>query len=75
MKIITGSTKTTELLKEASSKDGYNLIVCHSPKEVTRLRGIIQRKRYKLPIPITYDEFLGAKYYGKGVDALFIDNV
>lgn len=67
--------KTTKLLELANKHEGYNLIVCCSMNEVNRLWGIILEKKYNLPQPITFDDFLKRNYCGYNVANLFIDNV
>ncbi len=78
MKIISkgrGEGKTHDLIELANKEDGYNLIVCHSKKEVLRVWEIILEKKYKLPMPITFSEFLNRAYCGMNINNFFIDNV
>ena len=78
MKIIITSRqggKTTKLIEEAKKLKGYNLIICHSRKEALRLWDEIKIKGYSLPLPITFEEFLDGRYYGKNINAFLIDNV
>lgn len=71
--------KTTELIKLAS-KEEYGLIVCHSREEAYRIFEMSFKMRKNneidgfIPLPITYQEYLGGAYYGKNVSKIFIDN-
>ena len=69
-----GGGKTTELIEEAKKLEGYNLIVCQDKNEVRRLWQEILEKKYELPQPITFDEFLRRAYCGRNVNAFLIDN-
>ena len=69
-----GCGKTTRLIEEAKKLPGYNLIVCIHRQEALRVWGCIKKLGYKLPMPITYDEFIGRKYYGKNINAFLMDN-
>jgi hypothetical protein len=76
MKIIikpTGQGKTTELIKISAEKHFH--IVCHSKKECERISNSAQSMKLDIPYPITFNEFLEANYYGKGIRKGFlIDN-
>lgn len=65
--------KTTELIKMSSDSSDY--IVCHNQKEasIIHLRAI--DSGYKIPFPLTYDEFIENRYLSKGVKGFLIDNV
>ena len=71
--------KTTELIKLAS-KGKYKLIVCYSRQDADRIfkHSLEMEKRKEIkhhpPLPITYDEFLRGKYYGKNIESFLIDN-
>lgn len=69
-----GKGKTTELIEYAATLKGYNLIVCCDKKEALRLWEIIREKKYKLPMPISFEEFTQQKYYGPNINAFLIDN-
>lgn len=64
--------KTTELIK--LSAEHHNYIVCHSISEVYRINDEARKMGLNIPFPITYDEFIKGKYYGKGVKGFLIDN-
>lgn len=67
--------KTHDLIEEANSKEGYNLIVCFCRSEVERVWLIIKEKGYKLPMPITFNDFINNKYAGINIKNLYIDNI
>lgn len=66
--------KTTELIEEANKLKGYNLIVCKDRHTVKYIWNIISEKKYTLPQPISFDEFLTGKYYGQNINAFLIDD-
>ena len=70
-----GGGKTTRLIKEAKRLKGYNLIICRDRKEAMRLWKEIVNKKYNLPQPITFDEFVKGRYQGNNINAFLIDNV
>ncbi len=77
MKIIytqRGGGKTTKLLEEARKLKGYNLIVCIDKKEAQRVWKEILLKKYKLPQPITFKEFIDEAYCGMNINSFLIDN-
>lgn len=67
--------KTHDLIEEANGKEGYNLIVCFCREEAHRVWLIIQEKEYKLPMPITFSDFVKNNYSGVNVENVFIDNI
>lgn len=69
-----GNGKTTELIEKINKIDGYNLIICKDIRECQRLWKIIQEKEYKIPMPISFDDFLNNRYCGRNVNVLAIDN-
>jgi hypothetical protein len=70
--ISRGKGKTTELIKKSAETGNY--IVCHSLDEANRIQSKAQDMGLKIPLPITYDEFLKKRYYGKGIGGFLIDN-
>lgn len=59
MKIITGerqSGKTTKLIRIAAETGAY--IVCRSIEEAQRIHKLSRDKGVKIPLPVTYKEFL-----------------
>jgi hypothetical protein len=67
------SGKTTELIKMCHSRHGY--IVCSSRDEALRIHKVSRDLGYKIPLPITYDEFIQKRYYAYGGNVIYIDNV
>lgn len=65
--------KTTELIEEANKLQGYNLIVCYDLSEVKRIWEIIQEKKYDIPLPISFREFIKGRF-GVHVNSFLIDN-
>jgi len=68
-----GSGKTTKLIEISSKKWFY--IVCHSIQEANRIADEAERLGKKIPLPITFHEFLGNSYYSQGIKGFLIDNV
>lgn len=64
--------KTTELINECHEKKGY--IVCHSLDECRRVFHEALKMGKKIPMPISYDEFLNKRYYSRGIERFYIDN-
>jgi len=65
--------KTTELIKQSGKEWKY--IVCHSHQEAIRIQEQARRINIKIPLPITYQEFLAKEYYGKRIKGFLIDNI
>jgi hypothetical protein len=75
MKIIgkpSGGGKTLELIKMSHLTSNY--IVCSSKKEAGMVEDMAKELGYKIPLPITYDEFINKKYYGKNIKGFLIDD-
>lgn len=68
-----GEGKTTTLIKISADSGAY--IVCFSMKEADRVHMEAIKMGLKIPLPITYDEFISRHYSPKGVRSLLIDNV
>ena len=76
MKIISGkrsSGKSIRLIKEAASNFSY--IVCANRKRVRYISEWAKAFGYDMPFPITYDEFLLAKFTGTRIKSFVIDDV
>lgn len=73
--IVTGrqSGKTTKLIKIAAEKNLY--IVCSTKGECGRINGMARELELHIPFPITFEEFMEHKYYGRGIGGFLIDNV
>jgi hypothetical protein len=68
-----GYGKTYQLIKKSSITGDY--IVCHSMQEASSIQRQAQELGLKIPFPLSYDEFLDKKYYGKNISGFLIDNV
>jgi hypothetical protein len=64
--------KTTDLIKYAA--ENFNYIVCNSIKEVERVARLAKELKLDIPYPVTYDEVLCGRYYGRGIKGFAIDN-
>ena len=67
--------KTYDLIEFANGLKGYNLIVCSDRRAVDDVWRRIIEKKYDLPQPITFDDFLKNRYCGINVNSILIDNV
>lgn len=68
-----GGGKTTELIKLSSETGAY--IVCYNLHEAHEIEMMAHKMDLTIHLPITYDEFLKAKYYSAGIKGFLIDNV
>ena len=76
MKIIVrkqGDRKTEELIRN-SAENWYYMVVSHH-KEAYRVSQHAISMGLNIPFPITYDDFLNHRYYGKGILGFLIDDV
>ena len=76
-KIIFSNRRTgrTTRLIEKCTKYNYALIVCPT---ITRARHVFEMARNmgkKIPMPITFLEFVEGRFYGKNIDAFLIDDL
>lgn len=67
------SGKTTLLIKKASETNSY--IVCSTQSECIRLQDEALYMGLRIPLPITYSEFLNGEYDKSGIKSIMIDNV
>lgn len=67
-----GEGKTTELIKLSATHQAY--IVCCSIQEANRILKQARDMGLNIPMPITYDDFIEKKYYGKYIKGFLIDN-
>lgn len=67
-----GKGKTTELIKISSETGDY--IVCASIDEAAYIQSMANELGLRIPLPITYNEFLKG-YYGRQISGFLIDNV
>lgn len=76
MTLITGKRgtgKSTWLLHESARTMQY--IVCSHHAVAVSLQRAAQNLGLDIPFPLTYDEFVHQKFYGKGIKGFLIDNV
>lgn len=66
--------KTSDLIEEATKLSGYNLIICRDIRTVQNVWVKILEKKYNLPHPITFDDFINKRYYEKNINAFLIDD-
>ena len=72
--IVTGrlAGKTTKLIKLSAEHDLY--IVCQSKHEAARIFEMAQKMEIHINFPLTYQELIERRYYGKGIKGFVIDN-
>ena len=76
MKIIVGprqSGKSTDLIKRAAAEWLY--IVCMHHEDARRLADKARSMCLDIPFPISFAEFLGGRFSGKGINGFIVDNV
>ena len=66
------SGKTTELIKLASTYGGY--IVCRSRQMAGEISDMAHKMELRIAFPITYEEFIEKRYYGKNISKFYIDD-
>lgn len=65
--------KTYDIIKQASEENLY--IICANQAQV---RGIADQARdlgFVIPFPMTWNEFVTQKYYGRNINGFVIDNL
>lgn len=68
-----GCGKTYQLIKKSAETGDY--IVCHSMQEASRLQREAQELGFNIPFPLSYDEWISKKYYGKNISGFLVDNL
>lgn len=68
-----GTGKTAKIIQMSAANGSY--IVCHSLKEANEIQNRASEMGLKIPLPITYHEFLHQKYYLKGVKGFLLEDV
>lgn len=68
-----GSGKTTKLIKMSAKSGSY--IVCLNQREAGRIFDQARNEDKDINFPITYDEFINKRYYGKGIKGFLIDEI
>jgi hypothetical protein len=64
--------KTTELIKLAHDDGGT--IVCLSQDEAYRISVTAEKMKMNISYPITFNEFIGGRFYKPGIKSFYIDN-
>lgn len=64
--------KTTDLIKRSAERGGY--IVCETSNECIKIQQKANRLNLNIKFPITYNEIITCKYYGRGIKEFYIDN-
>jgi len=75
MQVIVGGRqigKTTELIKMAHENGGY--IICRSKMMCGEIADMARKMEMRIAFPLTYEEFLNKRYYGKGISKFYIDD-
>jgi len=75
MKIIGGpraSGKTYQLITLSAESGFY--IVCGNRKQAAQIAQAAKERNLAIPFPLTFREFRGCEYYGRGIRGLLIDN-
>jgi len=67
------SVRTIQLIKDASNCNGY--IVCQSVKDCHRLMEEANKLNVYINFPLTYDEYINGKFYGKNINCFYVDNI
>ena len=68
-----GAGKTYQLVTKAAENGGY--IVCRDRKEVERIFQVALDRGLDIKFPLTFEEFVNKRYYGKGIGEFMIDEV
>ena len=68
-----GKGKTTRLIKKSAVTGDY--IVCFDYDEAVRIQMEAQKMGLKIPLPITFKDFLEKRYYGNNIPGFLIDNI
>lgn len=67
------SGKSTIAIKQASEKDLY--IVCPDRAQVDQTMRLARELKLPIRMPITWDDFVNERYYGKNIKGFVIDNL
>lgn len=76
MRLIAGGRrtgKTSELIKYAAANNAY--IVCRSVSMCKEIASMAHDMNLVISFPLTYQEFLEKKYYGKFIHSFCIDDI
>lgn len=64
--------KTSQLIKIAAENGGY--IVCRSKMMAGEINNMAHKMELRIAFPLTYEEFLQRRYFGKGISKFYIDD-
>lgn len=64
--------KTSALIALAHENGGY--IVCRSKSMCGEIMNMARKMERRIAFPITYEEFIEKRYYGKGISRFYIDD-
>lgn len=67
------SGKTIKLIEMAAAENCY--IICASLERCTLVFNTAKKMGVKIPFPVTWNEFIHNKYYGRGIDGFMIDDL
>lgn len=71
------TSRTTQLIEmsaEAEQQGKVNYIIVANPEQAYSVAKKAKELNLNIGFPITYDEFLNHKYFGKNIDHFLIDN-
>jgi hypothetical protein len=66
-----GAGKTTKAIEIAA--EGFLYMVVRDRREVQRVAAIARERGLDIPFPLTFDEFLGRQFHGRGIRGFVID--
>jgi len=67
------SGKTSKLIKMCARNGGY--IVCRSKSMCGEIMNMARKMEVSIAFPLTYEEFIERRYFGKGISKFYIDDV
>lgn len=68
-----GTGRTTEMIRVAAESFAY--IICPDYKQVAYVRDMAREMGVDIPFPLTWNQFVNGKYYGRGIRGFVIDNL
>lgn len=74
--IVSGARRTgrtTAMIRTAAESFAY--IVCPDRRQVQHIQRMAQEMGVDILFPITWDDFVNGRYYGRGVRGFVIDNL
>ena len=73
IKLGRGQGKTYQLITKAAERNAY--IVCRDRKEAERIFQAAIARGLDINFPITFQEFINKRHYGRGTKEFMIDDV